>query len=459
MRFSASEGASWLPAPGSIIAGRYRVGRVIGSGGMGAVVDAQHVQLGESVAIKFLHPDLASDADNVQRFVREAQATSRIKSEHVVRMFDVGTTESGLPYIVMELLAGHELGHLLAQGPLPVGLAVDCVLQAAEALAEAHLAGIVHRDIKPSNLWLSHRPDGSPRVKVLDFGISKLIEPSTTNTKLTQTQSVFGSPTYMSPEQIRSAKHVDQRTDVWALGVVLHELLSASLPFEGDNVAGVLAAIAADAPRRLRQARPDAPVELERVILRLLEKDPSKRMLLGELGPALRPFATNTGAISADRLARVARGLVSMLPPAPASSAGPPAASVTQRTDAPTPRNPLWRFSVLGGLAGLLLVVAFVGMAATAKKAGDETSPSASASATSSGITMPPPTISALVEPVPSAAESAAQPAPTATPQPTVSASGTARKPAPAHSRSQVVAPSAVPAHAERPPEISEDRK
>ena len=303
---SESKLEAWAPHEGEIVGGRYRVMRVIGQGGMGAVVSAEHVQLGEPVAIKFLHPKLARDTPSVERFFREAKATMRIKSEHVVRIIDVGKSENGVPYIVMELLEGADLGRVLDAGPLAVSHAVDFVLQACEALAEAHAAGIVHRDLKPSNLWLAQRPDGSPLVKVLDFGISKLSSHAPGDPKLTETQSVFGSPTYMSPEQIRSSKKVDHRTDVWALGIVLHELLTGKLPFDGDTVSGVLASIAADPPVPIRQVRADVPAGVEVAILRCLEKDLGRRcQSLAELAVLLEPFASPIGVLSAGRIARI----------------------------------------------------------------------------------------------------------------------------------------------------------
>lgn len=346
--------------------GRYRVRRVIGRGGMGAVVAAEHVTLGEAIAIKFLHPKLARDSASVERFFREAKAATRIKSEHVVRVLDVGQTEAGIPFIVMELLSGADLGQILARGPLGVTDAVDFLLQAGEALAEAHAAGIVHRDLKPSNLWLAARPDGSPLVKVLDFGISKLSAHAPGDPKLTETQSTFGSPTYMSPEQIRSAKKVDHRTDVWALGVVLHELLTGTLPFEADTVSGVLAAVSADPPVPLRALRPDAPPEVEAAILACLQKDLSRRCgSVAELAQLLAPFASQHGKISADRISRIGGPSVSLLPPA-ASSGSFSVGGVTQgtfSTAAPRPsarKSPLFGIALGMGLA-LVLIALFFG--------------------------------------------------------------------------------------------------
>lgn len=273
---------------------------------MAAVVMAEHVVLGERVAIKFLHPRVAANGESLQRFLREARISSLVKCEHVVRTLDVGMSADGLSYLVMEYLEGEDLSARLARtGAFPIALATDCVLQAAEALSLAHAAGVVHRDIKPSNLWLSSRRDGSPLLKVLDFGISKLAPAASSDPSLTETTSVFGSPTYMSPEQIRSAKRVDARADVWALGVVLHELLTAQLPFQGDNVGGILASITADAPGAVRAVRPEVPVVLEDVVFACLEKDAGRRISLAELCAELLPFASDAGKSSAQRVLAV----------------------------------------------------------------------------------------------------------------------------------------------------------
>jgi len=306
---------AWIPRAGAVLSGKYAVQRLIGKGGMAAVVAARQVALGGDVAIKILHPRLANDEEGSERFFREARATARIRSEHVVRVLDVGTTEGGLPYIVMELLHGRDLGQLLDSGALSVHHAVDFVLQASEALAEAHALGIVHRDLKPSNLWLSQRPDGTPFVKVLDFGISKLSAEVENDPKLTETQSVFGSPMYMSPEQIRSAKRVDPRTDVWALGVVLYELLAGRLPFEADTAASALASITADDPAPLHPLRPEVPPELEQAIYHCLVKDVTKRcQSLAELARLLVPFASPLGRLSAERISRIGEPAPALFP-------------------------------------------------------------------------------------------------------------------------------------------------
>jgi len=299
-----------VPPVGTLI-GKYVVESAIGSGGMGIVVAARHQQLGELVAIKLLHPKAAKDKVQVERFVREARATARIKSEHVVRVIDAGEDEpSGAPYIVMEHLEGNDLSKILKMhGAMPVTMAVDMMLQICEAVASAHALGIIHRDLKPSNFFVSARADGSPHVKVLDFGISKANEQNgLADPRLTETQAVFGSPTYMSPEQIRSSKNVDPRSDVWSLGVGLFEMLTTKLPFVSDNVSGLLASVVADAPFRPSIFTTAVPPELEAIVLGCLEKDPARRIpSAAELARLLTPFASPDGAQLAARIERVAR--------------------------------------------------------------------------------------------------------------------------------------------------------
>ncbi|HEY2407117.1 MAG TPA: protein kinase [Polyangiaceae bacterium] len=293
---------------GSVLAGKYRVERVLGAGAMGIVVAATHIHLGQRVALKFLMPHSCSQPGAVERFLREARAVVRIQSEHVARVSDVGTLEDGSPYMVMEYLQGMDLGQLLdSRGAMPIWDAVDHVLQAAEAIAEAHAAHIVHRDLKPANLFLCQRSDGSPLIKVLDFGISKLAlsdSDGPSQVSMTSTSAVMGSPMYMSPEQIRSSKNVDSRTDIWSLGVILHQLITNRTVYESDTLGGLLAMVIADPPASLRNHLPDAPVELEQVILRCLEKDPARRFQnVAELAEALLPFAPARSRVSVERIA------------------------------------------------------------------------------------------------------------------------------------------------------------
>ena len=281
---------------------KYRIERRIGEGGMGIVMAARHVELGKRVALKVLR---GSDPADVPRFLREAQAASRLESEHVARVLDVGRTPDGAPFIVMEYLSGSDLARrLVERGPLPVRTAVGYVLEACEAIAESHSLGIVHRDLKPSNLFVVSRRDGSELVKVLDFGISKLTRPlegASAGASMTGASAVIGSASYMSPEQLASSKHVDERTDIWALGVVLHELITGARPFEGDSAAAVGARIAASEPRRLRELAKDAPEALEAVILACLVKDPDRRMPnVAALVTALLPFRSPEAPVSAE---------------------------------------------------------------------------------------------------------------------------------------------------------------
>ncbi len=297
--------------PGDVLAGKYLVDRLLGVGGMGVVVAATHTQLDQRVAIKLLLPAMMGSREIVERFQREARAAAKIKSEHVVRVSDVGALDGGVPYIVMEFLEGRDLGDLLERrGPLPVPLAIDYLLEACEALAEAHAAGIVHRDLKPSNMFLARQSDDTEIVKVLDFGISKQISPEalTANPSLTKTTDVFGSPTYMSPEQLKASRDVDTRADIWAIGVILHELLTGKPPFGGGTVAEIFGAILHQPAPRVRESRKDVHADLERVLLRCLEKDADKRyQTVAELADALVPFGSDSARESTARVGRILR--------------------------------------------------------------------------------------------------------------------------------------------------------
>jgi serine/threonine-protein kinase len=284
--------------PGDVLAGKYRVERVLGAGGMGVVVAVTHLELLEPRAVKFMLPGGLADADAVERFVREARAAALLKSEHVARVYDVGRLANGAPYMVMEYLEGADLAAALKRaGALPLDEAALYVLQAAEALAEAHGRGIVHRDLKPANLFLTLRPDGAPSVKVLDFGISKFLD-TPVDQDLTGTHTLLGSPNYMSPEQMHSTRDVDARSDIWSLGVILYQLLTRELPFRGRSVTEVVAAVLQGGVRPPSQLRPEIPPELDRIIFRCLERDPARRFAdMGELGRALAPFSPESGPL------------------------------------------------------------------------------------------------------------------------------------------------------------------
>jgi hypothetical protein len=316
---------------GQILAGKFRIERVLGQGGMGVVVAATHIQLDERVALKFLLPEALGNPEAVARFAREARAAVKIKSEHVARVSDVGTLESGSPYMVMEYLDGQDLAEWVRRsGAMRISDAVEFVLQACEAIAEAHALGIVHRDLKPANLFVTRRVDGSPCIKVLDFGISKLTVPgSTSDMGMTRTSTVMGSPLYMSPEQMSSTRNVDQRTDIWALGIILYEVLTGRVPFEAETMPQLCGMILQDPPRPLRELRPDAPDGLAWVVLRCLEKNRDTRFSsVAELAVALAPFGSAGAQRSAERISRVLGGVVSGSYSA-AMSGAPPAGAAT----------------------------------------------------------------------------------------------------------------------------------
>ena len=361
---AASEELEGIPKAGDVIAGKFVVETVLGVGGMGVVVSASHAQLGQKVAIKFLRKNANKTPEAVNRFLREARAVVGLHSAHVVRVMDVGVLEDGMPYMVMEHLVGTDLHKLLEERKtLPVADAVDFLLQGMEAIAEAHAMGIVHRDLKPANLFLARSPDGSPLVKVLDFGISKAMGSISQEQNLTATSTIMGSPLYMSPEQLRSSKNVDARTDVWALGVMLYELLVGRLPFEAETVTGLCAKIAADAPTPLRQIDPGVPAGLEAVVMRCLEKDVSRRVAsVTELAVALQPFASTEGQRAVDRIGRIGgapTGAASSARHLVVPSSGAVAASGGQTDTAwQTSRPPRRRTAtyLMVGAAGLLAV-------------------------------------------------------------------------------------------------------
>ena len=280
--------------PGTVLLDKYRVLRELGTGGMSLVVCAEHIALGTKVAMKFLLPELASLPDAPQRFEREAMAATRFESENVARVLDVGRLPGGPPYMVLEYLEGQDLGRYVRQGKrFAVGEAIELVVQAADALARAHAAGVIHRDVKPSNLFLTRRPDGSPLLKVLDFGISKVVEEAAKeNLELTKTTAVMGSALYMSLEQMRSTKTVDHRTDIYALGVSLYELLSGTHPFTAESFSELCVKVSLDPPEPLRNHRPDVPEALAEVIaVAYARSAPERYQTPGSFAAALAPFA------------------------------------------------------------------------------------------------------------------------------------------------------------------------
>lgn len=320
-----ADGNNDLPiAPGTILAGKYRVERILGQGGMGVVVEARHIALDERVALKFLLPEYASHPEASGRFLREARAAVKIKSEHVARVSDVGTLDTGAPYMVMEYLAGSDLSQELeTKGVFSLEDAIDFVIQGSEAIAEAHSYGIIHRDIKPANLFLARAVDGSPLVKVLDFGISKVMGGDGIES-LTRTTAAMGSALYMSPEQMQQTRSVDHRTDIYALGVALYELLVGKQPFYADTLPQLCAEILTGTPTPIHLARPGLPEGFSSVIEKAYARDRANRyQSVAEFVIALAPWAPARTQGSIQRIARMA-GVAAPDPSARASTVGGP---------------------------------------------------------------------------------------------------------------------------------------
>ncbi|WP_231864297.1 serine/threonine-protein kinase [Sorangium cellulosum] len=341
---------------GEVIADRYRVERPLGIGGMGAVVAARHLSLGELVAVKFMRPEHCGNAALLRRFQREARGMFRMKTEHVPRIYDLGALAPRpgialpVPYIVMEHLSGNDLRSILERrGRLPVDEAAEYVRQACVALTEAHALGMVHRDLKPANLFLTYRTDGTPLLKVLDFGVAKFMstKPEHDGLEMTTARSVMGSRRYMAPEQMLTPKDIDLRADLWALGVVLYQLVSGTLPFGAETLEQFVLVVSEKAPRPLRSACADLPEGFEEIVMRCLEKDRTRRPASArELAVALAPFALR-GAPDATLPTGVHRSQPTFTwlddgPPTtaarpPTTSARPAAASVRPPTTASGP--------------------------------------------------------------------------------------------------------------------------
>lgn len=296
-----------LPGVGDVIVGKYRIERAIREGGMGAVFAAHHLLLDQKVAVKILLAEAAKEEVSVSRFLFEAQAAAKLKSDHVALVMDAGTLANGLPFLVMELLDGCDLGELLKlQGPLPHTELVDYMLQALAGIARAHAAEIIHRDLKPGNLYLALLPDGTNLIKVLDFGISKSTSADASGRFKSLTgKQLLGSPAYMSPEQIRNAKTVDPRSDLWSLGVVMYEMLSGVIPFDGDGVGEILAAILDASPVPLHERVRAVPAGLSDVVMSCLKKDrdlrPRDAMALAR---ALAPYGSPRAREALDKISR-----------------------------------------------------------------------------------------------------------------------------------------------------------
>jgi serine/threonine protein kinase len=418
---------------GDILAGKYRVDRVLGVGGMGIVVQATHTVLNDRVALKFLLPELLENEATAARFLREAQATVRIKSPHVARVTDVGKLENGAPYMVMEFLDGRDLGRVLEDGPLDVETAILYLLQACEAVAAAHASGVIHRDIKPANLFLTQGPDQRPVLKMLDFGISKIANRDGVGS-LTQTHTAMGSPLYMSPEQMRSAKSVDARTDVWSLGIVLYEMLTGTLPFMADTMPQLCALILETEPPSLKDAVPDLPEGLDEAVRKAIARNMDDRYQdIAEFALAVGPFAGSAGIESARRVARILQaaglgsdsgnGPLSVMPrPAPVASTSTAFGGTSSSGGEGSQRKWLLALAA-GGIAVISLSAAWAiyrisspDPAPAAVTAETETTRASAPSAATAASPTEAPVTDAAASASASAATSVASPAPTTRP-------------------------------------------
>jgi len=418
-----------LPS-GLVLLGKYRVIGTIGVGGMGVVISAEHLQLHTKVAVKFMLPALVAHDSVVKRFVNEARAASRIQSEHVARVLDVGSMtgeglpDGGVPYMVMEYLRGRDLSQLVSSGKrLPVHEAIDFVVQASDALAQAHKVGIIHRDIKPANLFLTDY-EGRKFVKVLDFGISKILDEEPQEMNLTKTTTVLGSGLYMSPEQMRSAKNVDFRTDIYSLGVCLYELLAGTQPFTAETFSELVVKVNIDPPTPLKQYRPDISDDFAAVLAKVYARKPEDRyQSIQEMVSALGAFAAEGSANAVRQVQGItmagpvpgARGPLGSQDGALGRTAGALSASGEPEGKAGRSRNLL-------AVAGIAAVVGLAGAFVALKPGAPPPAPAASsfaatATAGDSATASPPVSAQPTAEPTvaASAVESADSPAASAT--------------------------------------------
>ncbi len=368
-----------LPNPGEIWDEKYRIERVLGEGGMGIVFEAYHLRLEQQVAIKCLLPHLSGDTMITARFEREARAAARLRSRHVVKILDVETHPSGVPYMVMELMRGRDLQMEAEQsgGRVPFPLLCDWLVQACGALDEAHRAGIIHRDLKPSNIFLAEEP-GERVAKVLDFGIAKsnAIVPGITYASGGGQGSICGTPQYMSPEQIID-QEIDGRADLWAMGVIAYETLAGRPPFEAQTFTALAVKIANQAPQPLGDLRPDLPPGLCAAIMRALSKTPSDRFAdMRELAQALAVFSSRGGG----DLMRWANApspsfaSVPQLPAAPASGESLRAASgdlatlINHTIPGASPLGGTRKWLFLGAAAVVLMLAGTLGVLALVQR-------------------------------------------------------------------------------------------
>jgi serine/threonine protein kinase len=401
-------------APGQVIAGRYRVERILGYGGMGVVAAARHMDLDEIFAVKVMIVDGSLNQEWIERFVREARTAAKLKSVHAAKVVDSGRLEDGAPFLAMEYLKGRDLSNELhVRGPLPALEAATYIFQACDVLTEAHALGIVHRDLKPANLFLTQLPNGAACIKVLDFGIAKH-EDAVGGARMTQTSNVFGTPIYMSPEHMRSAKLVDARSDIWSLGVVLYELCTGTLPYDGESMTALVAQVMTEPPVPPSKRRAGIPPEIEAIILRCLERDPVKRYpsaaalaqalaaTMGEHRPTLPSFPDGAMRITGQHALTPQWGAGGTHGPLTSTSVRLP--GIRQRT------------GLLAGLISFAVGLLVIGTIIAIRYPSDSTPGAAS----SSEAAPPPPAVASSSPQIIPASASAAEPAPP--PSATVSA-------------------------------------
>lgn len=412
MRDAAGKSANVdLPVQkGEIIGGKYVIEDVLGLGGTAVVMSATHQHLQQRVAVKLLLNNAATAGVDAERLLREAQTIAQMRSPHVARVIDVGTMTNGSPFMVMELLEGIDLeGHLQLRTRLAIGEAVDIVMQVCEAVAEAHALGIVHRDIKPGNIFITRDVDKRPLVKVLDFGLSKLSirAKQQAQKKITSPLEVMGTPAYMSPEQLRATSDVDERSDIWSLGVLLYELCTGELPFDDDSVQALCVKVMRDPWKPITL---DMPPGLETVITRCLQKDPDHRFpKVSALAIALAPFSEKK-----ERLDRVLRVQPLSLPPttvmkpedvppyrppgAPTQAAVVTDTSIDFDDEDPFKKKGGWSlfgFGVAGALAGGAILAGVAMYAGKASQNAAGTAPAPASAPPSSAAAGPAPVASA----------------------------------------------------------------